>query len=331
MGVVFLGSDKGGSMRAGAAAIGVLVALGALGGLAHDASGTPSAKTAPSAPAAPSTAAGLVDKVFCDLIGNKEVQAGGLALLGHFIKKTISTTSIYTTAALTSVSVLCKPVMKRAARAVARFLGIAPRPKEAPTRSDFASSFGQATAESVSAQLRRIGWNRSPANVDAIKSELCYVVRRGQDPQPTLRKWFVNGKLDSLRALNGLVAYAATCRPGLTPLQLSYLTSSVTSYLTDNTFRPDYTPPVTMLYRPSETLLDNGLVRVNFRWLSFDFNGRVAKQALFIDTNGRWWPLSRGVAFVRPRQLYRLATRARDTAENWSAWVFTPPYRARAG
>lgn len=317
-------------MRASAAAIGVIVALGALGGSAHEASGAPSAKTTPSAPATGSTAAGLVDKVFCDLIGNKEAQAAGLSLLGHFIKKTISTTSIYTTAALTSVSVLCKPVMKRAARAVARFLGIAPRPKKTPNRLEFASTFGQATAEGVSAQLRRIGWNRSPATVDTITSELCYVVRLGQNPQPTLRKWFVNGKLDSLRALNGLVAYAATCRPRLSPLQLSYLTSSITSYLTDNTFGPDYTPPVTTLYRPTETLLGDGRVRVNFTWSSYDFGRRVAEQALAIDTHGRWWALSRGVAFVRPGQLYRLATRARDAAGNWSTWVFTPLYRARS-
>jgi hypothetical protein len=155
------------------------------------------------------------------------------------------------------------------------------------------------------------------------------VVRRGFSPRPTLAHWFPNGKLDSLHALDGLVAYAATCTPKLSPLQLGYLTSSITSYLTDNTFARDYTPPVTTLYTPTETLQPDGLVKVNISWSSFDFGGRVVQQALFIGTNGRWYQLSRGVAYVRPGQEYNIATRALDAAGNWSSWVFTPIYKAR--
>jgi hypothetical protein len=219
--------------------------------------------------------------------------------------------------------------MKHAAPAIARFLGLAPRPHRAPKRSEYTASFGRATAAGVSQRLQSIGWNYSPNAVYKITSNLCTVVKQGHNPRPTLAYWFANGKLDSLRALNSLVAYAASCSPALTPLQLGYLTSSITSYLTDNTFPRDYTPPITTLYTPTETLQANGLVRVGITWSSFDFGGRVAEQALFIGTNGKWYALSRGVAFVRPGQLYNLATRARDAAGNWSSWIFTPVYRAR--
>lgn len=286
-------------MRASAAAIGLAIAFGVLGGLAQGASGSPSTmnkgRYTPGAPAAAFASAGLLDNEFCTLVGKKEVQAAGVALLGYFLKKKISTTSIYTTGALTSISLLCKPVMKRAVPALARFLRIAPRPTRAPTRSEYASHFGRATASSVSQKLQRIGWNYTPATVNTITSELCYVIRQGLSPLSTLRKWFVKGKLDSLAALNGLVAYAATCRPALTAAQLGYLTSSITSYLTDNTFARDYTPPVTLLFTPRESLLANGLVRVTITWSSFDFGGQVVEQTLLIGTNSRWYALSNGV------------------------------------
>ena len=274
------------------------------------------------------TVRGALDRQFCAIVGNNTVQNVGVALLEHFSKRKIGS-SLFTNAVLTSISALCEPLMKRAVPAIARFLGIAPRPTRASRRADYTSYFGRATAAGVSEELRRIGWNRSPQNVYTITTELCTAVRRGASPVPTLRKWFVNGRLDSLPALNGLVAYAATCRPALSGIQLAYLTNSITSYLSANTVRRDYTPPVTLLYVPTETLLANGLVRVAIRWSSFDFGGRVAEQALFIGTNSRWYHLSSGVAYVRPGQPYNLATRARDAAGNWSAWVFTPVYVAR--
>jgi hypothetical protein len=324
--------SRGGFVRIVAVGAGIVVGIAALGGAAPDASGRPVERQALHAPAVHlrgRSSTGLVEGAFCSLIGNNKVQAAGVALLGYFLKKKISTTSIYTTAALTSVSVLCKPVMKYAVPAIARFLRLAPRPKRTPKRSEYFSRFGQASAGSVSQQLQNIGWNRSARDVYNMTSDLCTVVRRGVSPRPTLAYWFPNGKLDSLRVLDGLVAYAATCRPRLTPLQLGYLTSSITSYLTDNTYVRDYTPPVTTLYTPTETLQSDGLVRVNIQWSSFDFGGRVAQQALFIGTNGYWYQLSQGVAYVRPGQRYHIATRARDAAGNWSSWVYTPVYRAR--
>jgi hypothetical protein len=257
------------------------------------------------------------------------VEEASLALLGYFLKKKISTESIYTSSALTPVELFCKPVMKHAAPAIARFLGLSPRPKRAPTRADFTASFGQTTAAGISEQLRRIGWSRSPANVTTITGQLCSDIERGISPRATLTQWFVNAKLDSLAALNGLVAYAATCTPAPTALQLGYLTSSITSYLTDNTYPRDYTPPNTLLLTPSETLLTNGLVRVDIKWTSFDFDGRVARQVLFIGTNGVWTQLSHAYAFVKPGQAYHLATRAQDAAGNWSSWAYTPVYTAR--
>jgi hypothetical protein len=310
----------GGFTRTFCAIVALALVLGAFAG---------QAKAAPEGSSAPQTATGFLDDTFCDLIGNNTVQDAGLALLNYFLKKKISTTSIYTTSALTSVGVLCKPVMTRAAPAIARFLNMSPRPKKAPTRSEFARSFGQASAESISEQLRRIGWSRSPATVRTIVGQLCYDVERGINPRPTLTKWFVNAKLDSLVALNGLVPYAATCNPAPTPLQLGYLTSSITSYLTDNTYPRDYTPPITLLWTPTETLLSNGLVRVNIKWTSFDFGGRVTRQDLFIWTNNRWTQLSQGYAYVRPGQTYHLATRARDEAGNWSSWAYTQEFAAR--
>ena len=134
----------------------------------------------------------------------------------------------------------------------------------------------------------------------------------------------MNAKLDSLAALNGLVAYAATCSPAPSALQLGYLASSITSYLTDNTYPRDYTPPITLLWTPTETLLPSGLVRVDIKWTSFDFGGRVASQALFIGTNGQWTQLPHAYAFVKPGQAYNLATRAQDAAGNWSSWAYTP-------
>jgi hypothetical protein len=166
--------------------------------------------------------------------------------------------------------------------------------------------------------------------VNTITRELCYDVEHWLSPRPTLTKWFVNAKLDSLIPLNGLVAYATTCNPAPTPAQLGYLTSSITSYLTDNTYPRDYTPPVTQFWTPTEDLLSNGLVRVNIKWTSNDFGGRVTKQVLFIGTNGRWTQLSQAYAYVKPGQTYNLLTRAQDAAGNWSSWAYTPVYTARS-
>src|SRR5262249_4865381 len=148
-------------------------------------------------------------------------------------------------------------------------------------------------------------------------------------PRPTLVKWFVNAKLDSLGALNGLVAYAATCNPAPTPAQLGYLTSSITSYLTDNTYPRHHTPPITLLWTPTEDLLSNGLVRVSVKWTSVDFGGRVANQVLWIWTNSRWYRLTHPYAYVKPGQQYLLETRAQDAAGNWSSWASTPWRTAR--
>jgi hypothetical protein len=310
---------------------GVIALVLVLGAFAGQARATPERGSAPRSPAGVAAADGLFDGPFCDLIGNKDVQAAGLALFGYFAKKNISSESIYTAAVLTTVSELCKPVMKRAVPAIARFLGLSPRPKRAPTRSDFSGSFGRATAAGISEQLRRIGWTRSPSTVRTIAGALCNDVEHGVNPRPTLAKWFVNAKLDSLAALNGFVPYAATCTPAPTAAQLGYLTSSITSYLTDKTYPRDYTPPITLLWTPTETLLASGLVQVNIKWTSFDFGGRVTNQVLWIWTNNQWTQLTHAYAYVKPGQKYHLATRAEDAAGNWSSWAYTQEYSARRG
>src|SRR5580765_4325719 len=137
----------------------------------------------PLARARPATTAGLLDGKFCDLIGNNTAQDAGVALLNYFFKTKISTDSIYTTSVLTSIGVLCKPVMKHAVPAIARFLGLSPRQNRAPTRSDFAGSFGHTTAAGISAQLRSIGWTRSAATVNTITSELCNDVEHWLNPR----------------------------------------------------------------------------------------------------------------------------------------------------
>jgi len=313
-------------------ACGVFVGLALLlGACAAQADAATDRGGSPLARARPTTTVGLLDGKFCDLIGNSTAQDAGVALLNYFFKTKISTDSIYTTSVLTSIGVLCKPVLKRAVPAIARFLGLSPRSKRAPRRSDFAGSFGQTTAAGISAQLRSIGWTRSAATVNTITSELCNDVEHWLNPRPTLTKWFVNAKLDSLVALNGLVAYAATCNPAPTAAQLGYLTSSITSYLTDNTYPHDYSPPITLLWTPTEDLLSNGLVRVDIKWTSVDFGGRVVNQVLWIWTNNRWTQLTHPYAYVKRGQQYLLETRAEDAAGNWSSWASTPEYTARRG
>jgi hypothetical protein len=306
-------------MRLAAATFAVALLLGAIGG---------SASAATTGASASAASAGFFGKHFCDLIGNDTVQDAAIALLNNFAKTRISTESIYTNAVLTSVDLFCQPVMDRAVPAVARFLNMAPKPTQAPTRTDFVTGFGQTTAQTVSDQLGRIGWNRPPQTVLTIANDLCTAIEHGWSTRPALVKWFANARLDSLPALNGLVAFVGTCRPAPTPAQLAYLSSSITSYLTDNTYPRDFTPPVTTLFTPRETTLPDGRIRADLTWSSYDFGGRVIHQDLFVWTNSRWYRLSSASAYLARGQTYQVATRAEDAAGNWSAWVFTPLYAA---
>ncbi len=173
-------------------------------------------------------------KAFCQILQTDPIATAATDLLEKISDDTWAgglPTDIVVTAVLDN----CDSLLSRAVTVVQRFFGSSPRQPTVATIAHF-QSLSSAADGSIATQLDNLGFQVSGGSVGTLVNDLCADLHgsRNSSPVQDIQSLLPEADLQSLPALNGVVAQVTkTCTP-LNGYQADGLVSSIYQYLAGN-------------------------------------------------------------------------------------------------
>lgn len=233
-----------------------------------------------------STASGDVHAV-CQILQTDTVATAAVDLL-----KTISDDTwgggLATDLVISAVQDSCDSLLSRAVTVVQRFFGTNPQQTNVATVAHFQSLSSSADG-SIATQLDNLGFQVSGDSVGTLVSELCQDLHGSRDSSPAqdIQSLLPNADLQSLPALNGVVAEVTrTCTP-LNNYQADGLVSSIYQYLVNNEQLAATPLVITSL---TWSWVSAGMINVN--WAASYTAG--VQYDLWVSNDGQWEQLEYG-------------------------------------
>jgi hypothetical protein len=221
---------------------------------------------------------------------------------------------------ISAVQDSCDSLLSRAVTVVQRFFGTNPRQASVATVAHFQSLSSSADG-SIATQLDNQGFQVSGDSVGTLVNELCQDLHGSRDSSPVqdIQSVLPDADLQSLAALNGVVAQVTrTCTP-LNNFQADGLVSSIYQYLVGNEQLA-----VTPLVITSLTWSWVSAGTINVNWAA-SYTG--VQYDLWVSNDGTWGQLEYGtyrtsiqVSNLLAGHLYEFAVRAvaGGSASPWS-------------
>ena len=218
----------------------------------------------------------------------------------------------------------CDPLLSRAVTVVQRFFGTDPQRTSVATVAHFQSLSSSADG-SIATQLDNLGFQVSGGSVGTVVNELCQDLHGSRDSSPVqdIQSLLPGADLQSLPALNGVVAQVArTCTP-LNNFQADGLVSSIYQYLASNEQLATTPLVITSLIW---SWVGTGTINVNWE---ASYTG--VQYDLWVSNDGQWEQLEYGtyqtstqVSNLLAGHLYEFAVRAVADG-SVSPWSYMTP------